>query len=115
MKRHEFSPLVAKLILWIVEKGWFAILGHAERSKEEQKRMYDAGLSKCDGVNKISAHQYRDARGRYAIDIFIHDGDGNINKVKLYEEAHSYWSSLGGDPVTVFSNGSKDWPHFEAH
>ena len=115
MKRQDFSPLVAYLIEWIVKKGWHAIIGHAERSREEQRRMFDAKLSKCDGDVKISGHQYRDAGGRYAIDIFIHDGDGNIDKSKLYEEAHDYWTYMGGDPVIVFANGTKDWNHFEAH
>lgn len=111
MKRQDFSPLINYLLTWIiVEKKWYAILGHTERSTEEQKRMFDAKLSKCDGVNKISAHQYRDAGGRYAIDIFIHDGDGNLGKEKLYLEAHQYWQYMGGDKMIEW-----DANHFEAH
>lgn len=109
MKRHNFSPMVMLLLQWIINKGWYAIIGHAERSKEEQKRMFEAGLSKCDGETIISAHQYRDAGGRYAIDIMIHDGDFNIDKKALYEEAHDYWDSIGGSARIPW-----DMNHWEA-
>lgn len=108
MNRADFTYLVARLILWVVGRGWSAILGEAERSTEEQIRMYVKGLSKCDGVRKKSGHQYRDAGGRYAVDLFIHTGDGKIDNPKLYEEAHQVWSEWGGSDMIT-----RDLNHFE--
>ncbi len=112
MKRYDFSPMVGQLLTWLSTR-YYVLLGHAERSTEEQKRMFDAKLSKCDGVHDISAHQYRDAGGRYAVDIFLHTGDGNIDWPEPYMEAHVFWISIGGSPPTTIGHWT-DWPHFEA-
>jgi len=109
MRKSDFTIMVAKLILHIAYKGWYPLLDYAKRSRFEQKRLYDLGKSKCDGTRIISAHQYEDAGGRYAVDIYIHDGDYDINNAQLYKEAHEFWSSLGGDDMIEW-----DMAHFEA-
>ncbi len=114
MKRHEFSQMVSMLLAWIDSKGWYALISYAERSREEQKRLFQANKTKCDGEIKISAHQYQDAGGKYAIDIYIHDGDGNIQKKQLYLEAHQYWDMLDGIPMDDGPMIEWDWAHFEA-
>jgi hypothetical protein len=84
------------------------LLDYALRSSEEQKRLFDEGKSKCDGINNYSAHQYGKMPGRFAIDLYIHDGDRDIGKQELYEKAHQYWSSIGGKPMLKW-----DQAHFE--
>lgn len=124
MKRHEFSPFVGQLLVWLRDQSIYALLGHAERSTEEQRRMWRIGrdelgnkvgktVTNCDGVHDISSHQYQDAGGRYAIDIFLHDGGGNIDKPEPYISAHIFWTSIGGSAPTRIGSWT-DWPHFEA-
>lgn len=108
MGKAEFTVMVGQLILWLDNEGLFPLLDYAFRSAGEQNRLYDEGKSKCDGIKNISAHQYRDAGGRYAVDIYIHDGDGDIGKREPYERAHDYWSTMGGKPMIKW-----DWGHFE--
>lgn len=108
MKRHAFTKRVARLIMWIDGSGWYPLLDYALRSTEEQQRLFEEGKSRCDGVNEISAHQYPDAGGRYAVDIYMHDGDFDIAKKRLYEQAHQFWEAMGGKPML-----SWDIAHFE--
>lgn len=108
MRKSNFTVNAAKLIMWIDKQGWYPLLDYALRSAEEQKRLYDDGKSKCDGINSYSAHQYGKMTGRYAVDIYIHDGDKDIGKRELYEKAHTYWDSLGGKPMLKW-----DLAHFE--
>jgi uncharacterized protein YcbK (DUF882 family) len=103
MKRTDFTVKIAELILWISHQGWYAILDYGLRSEEEQQRLFKAGKSKCDGIQKKSQHQ----RG-LAEDIYIHDGDNNIEKRELYEKAHQFWETLGGEPMISWDQG-----HFE--
>lgn len=121
MKRHKFASMVGKLLTWIDSKGWCAIIGDANRSRYEQNRYWKIGrdekgnvigraVTSCDGLINISPHQYEDAHGRLAIDILIHDGDGNIDKDEIYTEAHAYWSSIGGDHMIPW-----DGNHFEVY
>jgi hypothetical protein len=104
MPRSDFTCCVGDLIAWIRNQGWEPVLCMAERSREEQARLFALGKSKLDGVKKIGAHQYQDAGGRYAVDILIFGNDGKMP----YVEAHKYWESIGGSPVI-------DWDqnHFE--
>ena len=120
MKRHDFARMVSLLLAWIIAKGWYPLIGDANRSRYEQNRLWRVGrdqegnkvgktLTNCDGVKNVSAHQYEDAKGRYGIDILIHTGDGNVDKDEVYKEAHEYWSSLGGEPMIPWDGG-----HWEA-
>lgn len=108
MRKSDFTVSVAKLILWVEKQGWYPLLDYALRSTEEQQRMYANKLSKCDGITTFSAHQYGRMPGRYAVDLYIHDGDKNISKEDIYEKAHDYWSALGGKPMIKW-----DQAHFE--
>lgn len=125
MKRYEFSPIVGQLLTWLKDQSIYALIGRAESSTEEQKRLWKIGrdeignkigktVTNCDGVHDISSHQYKDAGGRYAIDIFLHSGDSNIDNPELYISAHVFWISIGGAAPTRIGSWT-DWPHFEAH
>jgi hypothetical protein len=101
--RTQFTIRIAKLIFWVESKGWFPILDYVLRSKEEQRRLFNLDLSKCDGEKKKSKHQTG-----HAADLYIHDGDKNIQKKALYKEAHEFWETLGGKPMIEW-----DQAHFE--
>jgi len=108
MKKSDFTIKVAELILWIEKQGWYPLLDYALRSTEEQQRLFKEGKSKCDGVTNFSAHQYGKMPGRFAVDLYIHDGDKSIVKEDLYVKAHNYWTTLGGKPMLRW-----DQAHFE--
>ena len=119
MKRHRFAAMVGELLMFITEQHWYGLIGDANRSKYEQNRYWKIGRDEqgnkigdtktnCDGYVIISPHQYEDAGGKYAIDILIHDGDGNIDKDELYQQAHEFWSSIGGNEMIPW-----DGNHFE--
>ena len=108
MNRAQFSAMLLKLGQFMLDHGDHPIFDYLKRSKEEQKRLFEAGLSKCDGEVKQSLHQ----KGR-AVDIYLATPDGahllewtEGGKDKLY---HDYWVSLGGEPMLSWDVG-----HFEA-
>lgn len=63
------------------------------RTASRQKELYDAGKSKCDGVNHRSKHQ-----DWLAIDICIVNEDGALvwNRSETYEKLGKQWKALGG-------------------
>jgi len=107
VKKSEFTVMVGRLILWIDSKGWYPLLDYAKRSRWEQNKLYLEGKSKCDGVTRISRHQYGDIEG-FAVDIIIMDENNNLWNKSTYDEAHEYWCSLGGESMLKW-----DWAHWE--
>ena len=104
MTRVEFTRLISALIIEMSRQEENPILDFVKRSDEEQKRLYDMGLSKCDGVNNISMHQ----RGKAADIYFIEDGQLVLPK-KGYAYWHEIWKNWGGEPEILWDEG-----HFEA-
>jgi len=83
-----------------------AIVDYIKRSDEEQMRLYIKGLSKCDGVRTISAHQ----RGK-AVDIYFLNE--NLSEVVPPKKGHEYWHKYWkryckGQPMIEWDQG-----HFE--
>lgn len=110
MKKWQFTENVAKLILWCREQGYYVFMDYGLRSAEEQKRLFDKGLSRCNGASTISAHQYgKHPHGHFAVDLPMCGNDWDINSPEPYERAHDFWSTLGGAPMI-----SWDKAHFEA-
>src|SRR3990170_7332349 len=112
MNRIEFTRAKTNLLAAMFLEGESPIEDYLKRSDEEQMRMFLKGLSKCDGVKIISAHQ----SGR-AIDIYFMDP----NTMQLcepkrgWEFCHNYWEKKGGKPLIYLGpNKTKpDYPHFE--
>jgi hypothetical protein len=103
MTRTEFTFNISTLLLEMFRAGEQPILDFAKRSAEEQKRLYDAGLSQCDGVKNISKHQ----RG-LAVDVyFVADGK-LVDPKKGWEFWHDEWLRMGGKPIIQWDKG-----HFE--
>lgn len=105
MRRDIFTLNVAKLIMWIDSQGWSAYLSYAQRTDAGQKWLYEEKLSRCDGVKQVSAHQYGDREGSFAVDIYISGPDNDIHEREKYIKAHRFWEILGGDPVISWDLG----------
>ena len=104
MNRKEFTKALAELLLLMVLRGEEPLLDYVKRSDEYQNILFEKGLSKCDGVNKISRHQ----RG-CAADIYFADTDGNLVAPKRgWGYWHDIWCSLGGKKILSWDKG-----HFE--
>ncbi len=105
MKRRKFTAALGKLLVDMMLKGEKPLLDWVKRSPEEQKRLFDLGLSKCDGTDKISAHQ----RGRAADILFQNEaGTGICEPIKGWDYWHRRWEEFGGRPMIGW-----DKAHFE--
>jgi hypothetical protein len=105
MNRHEFSMLVVDLLLAMEADGLRPFIDFCKRSDEEQKRLYLQGLSKCDGIVKVSQHQF----GK-AVDIYFLGETGKLlewSKVEA-DQWHEWWMDHGGEPGIPWDLG-----HFE--
>ena len=103
MTRTEFTFNISELIQAMFRLGEQPILDFCKRSKEEQKRLYDAKLSKCDGEKIISRHQLGLAADIY----FVKDGK-LVDPIKGWEFWHDEWLRMGGRPIIQWDKG-----HFE--
>jgi hypothetical protein len=78
------------------------------RTAEQQKALFDAGKSKCDGVKIISRHQSHLAR-----DLYVINGKAQIVwDDSPYIILGAYWKKLGGTWGGYFE-GFRDIFHFE--
>ncbi len=105
MKRREFTAAIATLICEMVAEGETPLLAHVLRSAEEQRRLFDLGLSKCDGTDRVSKHQ-RAGAGDILFENEQHTGIGE--PIKGYAYWHRRWEELGGKPMLDWDKG-----HFE--
>lgn len=71
MTRVEFTKRIALLLNEMVEAGELPIIDFVKRSEQEQKRLFDANLSKCDGRIVVSQHQVGKAMDIY----FVEEGN----------------------------------------
>jgi hypothetical protein len=96
------------LLSYMVDDNVDFIIDYVLRSKEEQKRLFDKGLSKLDGTTKISDHQ----KGQ-AVDIYFVVNDKidfgfESSEAKDYaKKYHELWEEMGGQPMIEW-----DKPHF---
>ena len=103
MTRTEFTEKLARLILRMRTEGEDPILDYVKRSEEEQWRLFQSGLSKCDGFRKKSTYQF----GR-AADIYFLDpgGSGSIGPpIKGHEYWHDVWEEMGGKDMIDWDRG----------
>jgi hypothetical protein len=103
MTRIEFTVNIVALLKQMIDLGEHPVIDFVKRTAAEQKRLFDTGLSKCDGYTIISKHQ----TGR-AMDIpFIEDG--RVAEPKLgFDHWHKVWEGWGGQPQISWDRG-----HFE--
>lgn len=107
MNRVDFTRKIAALIMEMDRQGESPILDFCKRSDEEQKRLFDAGKSKCDGKITLSQHQLGKAVDIY----FLRDGKLG-DPVKGFEFWHDTWDGWCGEdasPMIAWDKG-----HFES-
>ena len=104
MTRVEFSYNLCQLIIEMFKEGEQPLIDFVKRSAEEQKRLYDLKLSKCDGRIIVSQHQL----GRAADIYFVKDG-------KLVEPkfGHEYWHRRWADTYKGAEMIEWDAGHYE--
>jgi len=108
-KRIRFIQKFSRLTRFAIRQGIQFIITAAFRTAEEQRALYNAGLSKCDGYNKISNHQEWLA---YDIAI-IKDGKAVWKRTDGYDSLGNFWLAIGGG-WDASSEGNLDDPyHFE--
>ena len=87
----------------MIDEGENVIVDYCKRSVEEQLRMFQNRLSKCDGTIKISKHQ----RGM-AVDLYFVVAGELLPPFKGWKYWHDKWEETGGSPMIEFDKG-----HFE--
>jgi hypothetical protein len=107
MNRKEFTKTLGMLIVDMILKGEEPILDYVKRSDEEQARLFERELSKCDGIANVSRHQ----RG-CAADIYFPDERGNLMPPKLgWKFWHKRWEDLSYGKAQPMIDQDKS--HFE--
>jgi len=110
-KRVEFNQKFGMLSVYAKLMDIPFICTSYTRTAEEQKLLFDKGLSRCDGYEKKSYHQLDRAR-----DIAIIAENGNVindyGDHPNYAVLGKYWESLGGRWGGNFE-GFRDVFHFE--
>lgn len=104
MTRVEFTRNITELLVKMQNEGEFPVIDFVKRSTEEQKRLYDMGLSKCDGEINQSQHQF----GK-AMDIYFVENGKLTDPHRGWDWWHQVWEKQhGGQPMLDWDRG-----HFE--
>lgn len=114
---QEFWPLL-KAKYEKTYPGRFLFLSCTHRSVEEQKLLYaknrpGAIVTKCDGVEKLSNHNYLPAR---AFDVFIAIENRSVWEPAYYDALGPMIKELGYENKIRWGGwytGWKDYPHLE--
>jgi hypothetical protein len=105
MNRREFTKSLALFTLEMINAGEEPIFDYLLRSTQEQQRLFTKGLSKCDGVKKISGHQKAKAVDMYFVmkkngKIYVaYAEDAGINPHPIrdkYVKWHKVWEEKYG-------------------
>ncbi len=120
MNRRQFTKNIAKLLIEMAEAGDMPVTDYCLRSAEEQKRLFQEGVSGCDGYIKRSKHQFGKAMDIYLVKLNS-KGDPYVDYNWTQEEKalkwHKRWVELGGRRMIVFKNRLgkqiEDRCHFE--
>jgi hypothetical protein len=103
-KRTNFTVAIAKLIILGIDYGLDLVLDWVLRDAETQRRMFDKGLSKCDGTTKRSKHQ-----SGCAADLYIISHGKISDNIQDYEWLHEQWVIMGGAPMIKWDMGHFEW------
>jgi hypothetical protein len=81
----------------MIADGREPFMDYCLRSAQEQKVLFDAGLSKCDGYKILSAHQKGLALDIYFVVRDIVDFGYETPEAKEYAaQYHDLWVAMGG-------------------
>lgn len=90
--RADFVEMLGLLFTYATRTGYRLIITAVYRTPEEQKALFDRGLTKLDGFIKKSKHQlWR------AVDLCIIDAESRPQwEHDGYKALGEYWKSIGG-------------------
>jgi len=92
MKRVDFLYMIGSLLQFANDECINVICAAFYRTEAEQKKLFDQGLSKCDGVNIRSPHQ-----DWLAMDFYIVKNDELVlDRVQEYDMLGNRWEDIGG-------------------
>lgn len=105
-RRIEHTRRISQLVNEMFSAGEQPIYDYMKRSAAEQRRLFEEGKSKCDGIKRVSKHQ----QGR-ATDIYFVSDDGLrlVDPTRGWGYWHQRWEDLGGAPMIDWDKG-----HFES-
>ena len=101
--RIEFTQALSILLINMIFMGEHPIVDYVKRHDATQKMLFDKGLSKCDGVKKVSRHQLG-----MAVDIYFIEDSIIAEPIMGHEYWHKRWEDMGGEPMIEWDRG-----HFE--
>jgi len=120
MNRRQFTKNIATLLTEMVEAGDMPVMDYVLRSAEEQNRLFQKGVSGCDGYKKKSRHQSGKAMDIYLVktrkdgSVYV---DYNWTDTEKCNKWHKRWVELGGRKMITFKNRRghliEDKCHFE--
>jgi hypothetical protein len=109
MNRREFTKNLSILIAQMIADGHEPVLDYLLRSKEEQKRLFAAGFSKCDGITHPSDHQKALAFDLYFVitnpDKSVYIDFGYEKTAYLAVKYHDVLVSMGGKKLIEWDKG----------
>ena len=115
MTRREFSNLITKHFQFIESKlppQYYPIWDYLKRGEADQKAVFDAGKSDCDGVHKISKHQLGKAADILIMKIVPGERDQVAEPMvefpDLWRVIRARWEEYGGSHMIPW-----DQCHFE--
>jgi len=114
--RRDFTIMLGNQILFMAAAleplGMAPQADWLMRSLYDQQQLYLKGLSKCDGISKVSAHQKglaadilvigRNPAGKLAM------MDPSKDCQEVWEQIRQHWVDMGGEPMIEW-----DRLHFE--
>ena len=84
--------MMARLLQFASDECIDVICASFHRTAEEQKALFDKGLSRCDGITKRSRHQ-----DWLAMDLYvIKDDKVAAERIQDYEKLGMRWEDIGG-------------------
>lgn len=90
-KQEKFARDLGKLIDYAHDNDINILTYSLFRTADEQKKLFDAGKSNCDGTEKISKHQL----GRAVDLVVMEDGKAVWDRNWKYEKLAEFWKGLG--------------------
>jgi hypothetical protein len=104
-RQLDHTIRVGLMIVWAVNEGYKFVGKDWHRSAQEQNRIFREypNNTKCDGYNKVSAHQ-----NDLATDFILMDENNQPVwewPIHIYQAINAKWVLLGGKPLILWDKG----------
>ena len=116
MTRREFTKNFALFVVQMIKAREEPIFDYFLRDAETQKRLFDRGLSKCDGYKHLSRHQFGTAGDMYFVGrdykgdpkvLYAEPLEAEKHPIRdRYVKWHKIWEEkYGGKPMITWDCG----------